>query len=246
MAQLKSKVATVIGGSGGIGSAMCQRLSAEGASVVMHYSGHEDAAQQAVQKIVAGRGQAIAVQANLSRSEQVSVFFDQTEQQFGTPDIMVNVAGMRFVRLIAEMADDDSDKVFELNTKDAFFCMREAAKRLNEHGRIVNISSGLVVRPKPGYGFYVGSKVAVELLGKVLSMELGDRGITVNTVSPGPTATDQFANSVGDEQAATAQSPFNRVGQPKDIADVVAFVVSEQMPLDYGTHLSSERWLCIA
>ncbi len=228
MAQLKNKVAIITGGSGGIGSAICQRLSAEGASVVVHYNGHEAAAQQVVQQIAAEHGRAIALQANLSQSEQVSKLFDQTEQQFGTPDIVVNVAGMRFVRPIAEMNDDDFDKVFELNTKAAFFCMREAAKRLNDNGRIVNISSGLVVRPKTGYGLYVGSKAAVELLGKVLSMELGDRGITVNTVSPGPTATDQFANSVSDDQAAAAQSPFNRLGQAKDIADVVAFVVSEQ------------------
>jgi 3-oxoacyl-[acyl-carrier protein] reductase len=228
MAQLKGKVAIIAGGSGGIGSAICERLASEGASVVVHFNDQKNTAQQIVQKIVAAQGQAIAIQANLSQSAQVSALFDQTEQQFGTPDIVVNVAGMRFVRPIVEMTDEDFDKVFEVNTKGAFFCMREAAKRLNDHGRIVNISSGLVVRPNPGYGLYVSSKAAVEQLGKVLSIELGNRGITVNTVSPGPTATAQLANSGSDEKAAAAQSPFNRIGQPSDIADVIAFVVSEQ------------------
>jgi 3-oxoacyl-[acyl-carrier protein] reductase len=94
----------------------------------------------------------------------------------------------------------------------------------------VNISSGLVVRPPAGYGLYVGSKAAVEHMSKVLSIELGDRGITVNSVSPGPTATDEFKNSVDESKAAAAaaQSPFNRIGQPDDIANVMAFVVSEQ------------------
>jgi 3-oxoacyl-[acyl-carrier protein] reductase len=106
--------------------------------------------------------------------------------------------------------------------------MREAARRVNKNGRIVNISSGLVVRPITGFSLYVGSKAAVELMGKVLSMELGDRGITVNTVSPGPTETEMFAHSGDDPTAAAARSPFNRLGKSEDIADVVAFVVSDQ------------------
>lgn len=149
MKPLKGKIALVTGGSGGIGSAVCERLAADGAKVVVHYGGREDAAHQVVSKI-------------------------------------------------------------------------------NDNGRIVNISSGLVVRPMPGFGLHVGSKAAVELMGKVLSMELGERGITVNTVSPGPTETEMFASSGDDPKAAAAQSPFNRLGQPEDIADVIAFVVSDK------------------
>jgi 3-oxoacyl-[acyl-carrier protein] reductase len=227
---LRGKVAIVTGGSGGIGSVICERLAAEGASVVVHYSGHEDAAKQVVQHIEARNGKAIAVQADLSQSDRVAALFDQTEQQFGAPDILVNLAGIRLIGAIADMDDDAFDKTFGLNAKGAFFCMREAARRLNNNGRIVNISSGLVVRPSAGYGLYVGSKAAVEHMSKVLSIELGDRCITVNSVSPGPTATDEFKNSVDESKAAAAaaQSPFNRIGQPDDIANVVAFVVSEQ------------------
>jgi 3-oxoacyl-[acyl-carrier protein] reductase len=227
---LRGKIAIVTGGSGGIGSVICERLSAEGASVVVHYSGHEDAAKQVVQHIEAHNGKAIAVQADLSQSDRVAALFDRTEQQFGAPDILVNLAGIRLIGAIAGMDDDAFDKTFGLNAKGAFFCMREAARRFNNNGRIVNISSGLVVRPPAGYGLYVGSKAAVEHMSKVLSIELGDRGITVNSVSPGPTATDELKNSLDESKAAAAaaQSPFNRIGQPDDIANVVAFVVSEQ------------------
>jgi 3-oxoacyl-[acyl-carrier protein] reductase len=156
------------------------------------------------------------MQADLSQSQQVTALFDRTEQQFGAPDILVNLAGVRYIGAIADMDDDAFDKMFDLNTKGAFFCMREAARRLNNNGRIVNISSGLVVRPPAGYGLYVGSKAAVEHIGKVLSIELGDRGITVNSVAPGPTATDEFKNSVDEAKAAAAaaRSPFFSESKP--------------------------------
>ena len=229
-ATLTGKIAIVTGGSGGIGSVICDRLSTEGASVVVHYSGHEEAAKQVVQNIESHNGKAIAVQADLSQSDRVAALFDRTERQFGAPDILVNVAGIRFLGAIADFDDDAFDKMFGLNTKGAFFCMREAARRLNDNGRIVNISSGLVVRPTVGYGLYVASKGAVEHMGKVLSIELGDRGITVNTVAPGPTETEEFTKTIDKSKAAAAaaQSPFNRIGQPADIADIVAFVVSDR------------------
>lgn len=228
MGDLTNKVAIVTGGSGGIGSAICDRLAQEGAKVVVHYSGHADAAQKVVDRINSNGSEAIATQANLSNGEEVTKLFEQAQQHFGAPDIVVNVAGTGAGGAIADMDEATFDKVFGLNAKGAFFCMKEAAHRLNDNGRIVNISSCLVVRPIEGLGLYCGSKAAVELMGKVLSMELGDRGITVNTVSPGPTETEMFANSGDDAKAAAAQSPFNRLGKPEDIADVVAFVVSEK------------------
>jgi 3-oxoacyl-[acyl-carrier protein] reductase len=228
MKSLEAKVAIVTGGSGGIGSAICERLAAEGAKVVVHYGGHAEAADEIVSKIKEKGGEAIALQGNLSQSEAVTQLFDQTTQQFGAIDIVVNNAGTGVGGAIAETDEADFDKVFGLNAKGTFLCMKEAARRLNQNGRIVNISSGLVIRPMAGFSLYCGSKAAIEMMGKVLSMEVGDRGITVNTVSPGPTETDMFANSGDDPKAAAARSPFNRLGQPEDIADVVAFVVSDQ------------------
>lgn len=228
MGALNGKTAIVTGGSGGIGSAICERLAQEGAKVVVHYSGHADAADEVVAKIKDQGGEAIALQGNLSHSEDVSKLFDEAQQQFGALDIVVNNAGTGTGGPLIEMDEAAFDKVFGLNAKGTFLCMKEAAKRLNQNGRIVNISSGLVVRPMAGFGLYCGSKAAIELMGKVLSMEVGDRGITVNTVSPGPTETDMYAQSGDDSEVAAARSPFNRLGQPEDIADVVVFVVSEK------------------
>ena len=226
--KLTGKIAIVTGGSGGIGSAVCLKLAERGAKVVVHYGGSKDAAEEVVSKIEANGGEAIALQANLSKSADVAQLFEQTEQQLGKPDIIVNLAGTGDVGKLADMDEAAFDKVFGLNTKGTFFCMKEAATRLNDNGRIVTISSGLVVRPQPGFGLYISSKAAVESMSKVLSLELGERGITVNTVAPGPTETEMYVNSGDDAQAAAAQSPFNRLGQPEDIADVVAFVVSDE------------------
>lgn len=226
--QLEGKVAIVTGGSGGIGSAICERLAEEGAKIVVHYGGHADAANETVNAIKAKGGEAIAIQANLSHTDEVTKLFDEAQQQFGSLDILINNAGTGVGSPVAETDGDAFDKVFGLNVKGTFFCMKEAANRLNQNGRIVNISSGLVVRPIPGFSLYCGSKAAIELMGKVLSMEVGDRNITVNTVSPGPTDTEMFGSSGDDPKAAAERSPFNRLGKPEDIADVIAFVVSDQ------------------
>lgn len=228
MKSLEGKVAIVTGGSGGIGSAICERLAQDGAKVVVHYGGDADSANEIVNKIKTNGGEAISIQANLSNGDEVTKLFEEAQQQFGPPDIIVNNAGTGVGGPIAEMDEAMFDKVFGLNAKGTFLCLKEAANRLNNNGRIVNVSSGLVVRPMPGFGLYCGSKAAIELIGKVLSMELGDRGITVNTVSPGPTETEMYAQSGDDTEAASVRSPFNRLGKPEDIADVIAFVVSDQ------------------
>ena len=227
---LADKIAIVMGGSGGIGSAICERLAADGAAVAVHYAGSEEVARAVVERLEALQVKAMSVQADLAQSDQVAALFDQVEERLGSPDIIVDVAGLRLAGSLAEASDEEFDKVFSLNTKGAFFCMREAARRLNEGGRVVNISSGLVARPTAEMSLYIGSKAAVEKMGEVLAIELGKRHITVNTVAPGPTETEKFDESVGDKKvsAAAEQSPLGRLGQPQDIADVVAFVVSDQ------------------
>ena len=228
MKSLTEKIVIITGGSGGIGSAVCAKLAQLGAKVVVHYGSSKEAAEEIVGKIEGNGGTAIALQANLSKGSDVTKLFEQTEKQFGKPDIVINFAGTADVGTFADMDEAAFDKVFGLNTKGTFFCLKEAAKRLNNNGRIVTVSSGLVVRPQPGFGLYISSKAAVESMSKVLSLELGERGITVNTVAPGATETEMYVNSGDDAQAAAAQSPFNRLGQPEDIADVVAFVVSDE------------------
>lgn len=226
MANLTGKIAIVTGGSGGIGSAICIRLAQDGAKVVVHYGGSKDKANKVVNQITDNSGKAISVQADISNYESVVNLFESTEKQFGKPDIIVNCAGTGDVGKLAEMDEANFDKVFGLNSKGSFFCMKEAATRLNDNGRIINISSCLVPRPQPGFSLYIASKAAIESMTKVLAIELGDRNITVNTVSPGPTETEMYANSGDDIKSAAAQSPFNRIGQPEDIADAVSFVAS--------------------
>ena len=228
MKTLTGKIAIVTGGSGGIGSAVCLKFAQLGVKVVVHYGGSKEAAEDVVSKIEKNGETAIALQADLSKGADVTKLFEQTEQQLGKPDIVVSFAGTGDVGKFADMDEAAFDKVFGLNTKGTFFCMKEAAKRLNNNGRIITVSSGLVVRPQPGFGLYIGSKAAVESMTKVLALELGELGITVNTVAPGPTETEMYVNSGDDARAAAAQSPFNRLGQPKDIADIVAFVVSDE------------------
>lgn len=227
MKTLTEKIAIITGGSGGIGAAVCHKLASQGAKVVVHYGGNQENAAKVLAKIQEGDGEAIALQADLSKDRDVVELFEQTEQKLGKPDIVVTFAGTGDVGNLVDMDEAAFEKVFGLNTKGTFFCLKEAAKRLNNNGRIVTVSSGLVVRPQAGFGLYIGSKAAVESMSKVLAIELGERGITVNVVAPGPTETEMYVNSGDDAKTAAAKSPFNRLGQPEDIADVVALIVSD-------------------
>lgn len=194
---------------------------------MVHYGGSEDEAHEVVNQIKSKGGEAVAIQADVSDGQSVTKLFESTEEKLGKPDIMVNFAGGGDVGKLVEMDEAKFDKVFALNAKGSFLCMKEAATKLKKNGRIINISTCLVPRPQPNFGLYIASKAAVEAMGRVLAMELGELNITVNTVSPGPTETEMYASSGDDTQAAAAQSPFNRIGQPEDIADVVAFVASD-------------------
>lgn len=168
MNNLQGKVAIITGDSGGIGSAVCLKLAQLGAKVVVHYGGSEDSAKDVVSQIEANGGKAISLQADLSKGADVSKLFEQTEQQLGKPDIVVTFAGTGDVGKLADMDEAAFDKVFGLNTKGTFFCLKEAAKRLNDNGRIVTVSSGLVVRPQPGFGLYISSKAAVESMALLI------------------------------------------------------------------------------
>jgi 3-oxoacyl-[acyl-carrier protein] reductase len=141
----------------------------------------------------------------------------------------VNNAGTGIVAAIADVTEEEYDKVFNLNVRGVLFALQEAARRMNDGGRIVNISSTTTIHPEAGMSVYAASKAAIKLFTAVMASEVGDRGITVNTVMPGPTIPGMFGNMPPEvQQQAAASSPFNRVGTPQDIADVVAFLVSEE------------------
>ncbi len=227
---LAGKVAIVTGASRGIGRAIAERLGADGAQVVVHYAQNEQAAWEVVQAIENRGGQAGVAQADISRVDDVRRLFAQAHQRHGRLDILVNNAGAAHFAPLADVTEEDFDRQFALNAKGAFFAMQAAARVLEDGGRIVNISSGVTQVGSANAAVYAGSKAALEQFTLAAARELGARGITVNTVSPGMTATDLLELVVppGVQAQMREQAPLGRLGQPVDIADIVAFVVSEQ------------------
>ena len=227
-AQLTGKVAIVTGASNGIGRAIAERVAQEGATVVVNYGKSADKAKQVVAGIEAKGGKALAIQADMSRVVDVSRLVKDTVKTFGRLDILVNNAGMFLYKPLIETTEEEFDSMFALNTKGPYFAMQEAAKVIHEGGRIVNISTDGTHIGFAGATTYLGSKGALEQFTKGLAHELAPKGITVNTVSPGYTATDMLPADPTFRQIGEQASPLKRLGLPKDIADVVAFVVSEE------------------
>lgn len=225
MPSLTGKVAIVTGSSSGIGRAIAERCAEEGAIVAVHYARSAAKAGQVVAGIQAKGGQAMAVQADMSRVADARRLVADTVEQFGRLDILVNNAGKFLPKLLTETTEAEFDFVIALHAKGPYFAMQEAAKVLKDGGRIVNISTEGTCRTFPGATAHLGSKAALEQYTKGLALELAARGITVNTVSPGITDTGVLTESY--RRLGIESSPFKRLGLPKDIADIVAFVLSE-------------------
>jgi 3-oxoacyl-[acyl-carrier protein] reductase len=225
MASLSGKVAIVTGASSGIGRAIAERLSQDGAIIVVNYVKNSETAQHVVTGIQAKGGSAVAVQADMSQVAEARRLVLGTFKQFGRLDILVNNAGKFMPKLLVEMTEVEFDQIMALQAKGPYFAMQEAAKVLKDGGRIVNISSGLTHMNWAGATAHLGSKAALEQFTKGLALELASRGITVNTVAPGITDTGVLTEEY--RQLGIQLSPFKRLGLPRDIADVAAFVVSD-------------------
>ena len=229
--ELAGKVALVTGASRGIGRAIALRLAKDGASVVVNYAGSAAQAHETVTAIEKSGGRALAVQADVSQVAEVRRLIGACVGAFGRLDVLVNNAGVMFTKPLVDVGEEEFDRLFGVNVKGAFFCCQEAAKRMAAGGRIINLSSSTTGRAVtlPGYAAYVASKGAVEQFSFVLARELGPKGITVNVVSPGPVDTELFGAGKTEEQKQqfARAAALNRLGQPDDIADVVAFLASE-------------------
>jgi 3-oxoacyl-[acyl-carrier protein] reductase len=220
------KVAIVTGAAGGIGAAICERLARDGFTVVVNYGGSAGPAQALVDRIEAAGGRAITAQADVADPAQVARLFSSAETAFGGVDVLVNVAGIMQLATFEDSDDALFDRQVAVNLKGTFNTLREAARRLRPGGRIVNISSSITARLVPTYGVYAATKAAVEAMTSILAKELRGRNVTVNAIAAGPTATKLFLDGkpkeVVDQLAKLA--PLERLGQPDDIADAVAFL----------------------
>ncbi|ABE30269.1 3-beta hydroxysteroid dehydrogenase/isomerase family protein [Paraburkholderia xenovorans LB400] len=226
MAQETSKVAIVTGASRGIGASIAKRLAADGLTVVVNYSGSDAAAAAVVEQIEEASGRARSAKADISDAAAVRRMFEAAETAYGGVDVLVNNAGIIGLKPIASMDDETFDRIVKVNLKGTFNTLREAANRLRPGGRIVNFSTSVVGLYQPTYAIYAATKAGVEAMTHVLSKELRGRNITVNAVAPGPTATELFFDGKTPEviDHLTRLAPLERLGQPEDIANAVAFL----------------------
>jgi 3-oxoacyl-[acyl-carrier protein] reductase len=220
------KVALVTGASRGIGAAVVTRLAADGFAVVVNYASGRAGAAALVQRIADAGGLAIAIQADVGDAAAVRGLFDDAERTIGGVDVLVNCAGAMQLAPIAELDDAAFDRMVDVNLMGTLRMLREAARRLRRNGRIINFSSSVLGLQLPGYAGYAASKAGVEAFTAILAKELRGRNITVNTVAPGPIATDLFLHGKSAEAIArlAAQPPLERLGTPDDIARVVSFL----------------------
>jgi 3-oxoacyl-[acyl-carrier protein] reductase len=222
------RVAVVTGGSRGIGRACAVRLGRDGYAVVLDYAANTEQAQKALTEIHEAGGRAVAVRGDVGDEHAMAAVFDRAEAEFGGVDTVVHAAGRMPLSPIVDLDLDALDSVYRTNIRGTFVVDQLAARRLRRGGSIVNFSTSVVGTSFPTYGAYAASKGAVEALTLILARELRGRDVTVNAVAPGPTATDLFLDGKSDEQVQQLAHavPLERLGQPSDIADIVAFLTS--------------------
>jgi 3-oxoacyl-[acyl-carrier protein] reductase len=227
---LADRVAIVTGAATGIGRGIATRLAEAGAKLIVNHLDTAAEAEAVVGTICQAGGSAIAVQADVGRREQFERLFDAADEGYGRSDILVNNAAVATLVPIAEATEAQIDTVLEVNVKGTLFGCQLAAHRLTDGGRIINISSSTTGLALAGYGIYDMTKGATEQLTRILARELGARGITVNAVSPGATETETYRDGKDPEFVASLErmSVFNRLGQVEEIADVVAFIASDE------------------
>lgn len=227
MSQDTGRSVIVTGSSRGIGRAVALRLAADGFAVTVNYAGNRAAAEEVVARVAAAGGRAVAVGADVAKADDVVRLFDETERAFGRVDALVNNAGVMVTKPVAETDDATFDRVFATNVRGVFLALREAARRLPRGGRVVNFSTSSTPLGLPGYATYCASKAAVEVYTAILAKELRGRGVTVNAVAPGPVGTDLFLEGKSPEQIdrLAKLNPFERLGEPDDIARVVSFLL---------------------
>jgi len=229
--RLENKVALVTGSSQGIGRATAIALSRLGAAVAVNYNIESGSANRLVDSIISEGGRALALQSDVRRVANINTLFEHVVAAYGGIDIVVSNAGAQVpLHSIADVTEEEFDVGFALNGRSHFFVMQKAARTLRDGGRVIVTSSSATAAPYPGGAVYAGAKAAEELYVRVLAKELGPRRITVNAVSPGLTDSAQMRAGVTQERidAVIGMTPLGRMGLPQDIAEVVAFLASDE------------------
>jgi NAD(P)-dependent dehydrogenase (short-subunit alcohol dehydrogenase family) len=229
---LTGKVAIVTGASRNLGRAFSEMLGIEGASVVVHYNNpnKKSEADDAAAKVRDSGAKAIVKQADLTKTAEIKKLFDSTMKELNQLDILINTSGMVIKKPFVDITEDEYDRMFAVNAKAAFFCMQEAAKRMADNGRIINMETSLVGATTPYYSAYAGSKAPLEDFTRALAKEIGNRGITVNNIAPGPLNTSFFypAETSDSTEYFKGQSINGKLGEIKDIVPLAKFLVSPE------------------
>src|SRR5581483_9595974 len=232
MEKLSGKVAVVTGASKGIGAAIAERFGSEGARVVVNYARDKAGADKVVDKIKQSGGDAVAVQADVSKLKDVQQLFSETARSFGTVDVLVNNAGVYEFRPLDAVNEEHFRKIFDLNVLGLLLTTKEAVAHMNGHGgSIINVSSIASKTPAVNSSVYSATKGAVDVISRALALELAPRKIRVNSLLPGATATEgvraleEYKN--GFEEMAVARTPLGRMGTGEDIAKAALFLASE-------------------
>jgi len=231
--KLNGKVAVVTGASKGIGAGIAKHLAAEGAAVVVNYASSNESADRVVDEISKRGAKAIAVQADVAKKKDIERLFAETKKAFGKVDILVNNAGVYDFKPLEEVTESEFHREFNTNVLGLVLATQEAVKHFGaEGGNVINVSSVASSVTPPNSAIYTGTKGAVDAITQALAKELGPRKIRINAVNPGGVETEGFhalGFSGSDfEKQMIAQTPLGRLGQPQDVAPVVAFLASSE------------------
>ncbi|CAN5370215.1 SDR family oxidoreductase [soil metagenome] len=226
-----NKVALVTGAASGIGRAIAIRLAKDGIAIAVNYVGNATQAEEVVNEIISNGGTAAAFDADVSLVPGIVKLFDDVITTFGAIDIVVANAGVAVMGIpIVDVTEADFDRINAVNYKGTYFVLQQAAKQVRTGGRIIQISSTSSLYPAAGLGIYAPSKAAGKVITEILAQELGSRQISVNSIFPGPTRTPLMQKEVSKEELERIGQAMNlgRMGEPEDIAGVVAFLAGSE------------------